>query len=80
MNRKTILSIAVLAVALGLGAVVYLRNSRHKPDHAGQPHAVVQTYLCPMHPQIVQDHPGKCPICAMDLQPTPPGKQGPSGQ
>jgi membrane fusion protein, copper/silver efflux system len=24
-------------------------------------------YTCPMHPQIVQDQPGKCPICAMDL-------------
>ena len=25
------------------------------------------TYVCPMHPQIHQDHPGKCPICGMDL-------------
>jgi len=25
------------------------------------------TYVCPMHPQIVQDHPGTCPICGMDL-------------
>ncbi len=24
-------------------------------------------YTCPMHPQVVQDHPGKCPICRMDL-------------
>jgi Cu(I)/Ag(I) efflux system membrane fusion protein len=24
-------------------------------------------YACPMHPQIIQDHAGKCPICAMDL-------------
>ena len=24
-------------------------------------------YTCPMHPQIVRDHPGKCPICHMDL-------------
>ena len=26
-----------------------------------------------MHPQIVQDEPGQCPICNMDLQPTPVG-------
>ncbi len=25
------------------------------------------TYICPMHPQIVQDEPGNCPICGMDL-------------
>lgn len=26
-----------------------------------------QTYTCPMHPQIVQQGPGTCPICGMDL-------------
>lgn len=24
-------------------------------------------YVCPMHPQIVRDEPGTCPICGMDL-------------
>lgn len=24
-------------------------------------------YVCPMHPQIVRDEPGKCPICGMTL-------------
>jgi hypothetical protein len=28
-----------------------------------------QMYRCPMHPQVVQDHPGKCPICGMNLVP-----------
>ena len=26
-------------------------------------------YICPMHPQIVRDVPGSCPICGMDLVP-----------
>lgn len=26
-------------------------------------------YTCPMHPEIVQDHPGTCPICGMALEP-----------
>lgn len=25
------------------------------------------TYTCPMHPQIIRDEPGTCPICGMDL-------------
>ncbi|HEV7347310.1 efflux RND transporter periplasmic adaptor subunit [Telluribacter sp.] len=29
-----------------------------------------QSYTCPMHPQIVQNEPGTCPICGMDLVPT----------
>ncbi|HEY3500627.1 MAG TPA: efflux RND transporter periplasmic adaptor subunit [Polyangiaceae bacterium] len=29
-------------------------------------------YHCPMHPQIVQDHPGECPICGMTLVPWTP--------
>lgn len=26
-------------------------------------------YICPMHSHIIKDHPGKCPICGMDLVP-----------
>src|SRR5437867_13387961 len=26
-------------------------------------------YTCVMHPEVVQDHPGKCPKCGMDLVP-----------
>ncbi len=28
-----------------------------------------QRYTCPMHPQVVQDEPGKCPLCGMTLVP-----------
>ncbi len=27
------------------------------------------TYTCPMHPEIMQDHPGSCPKCGMALEP-----------
>lgn len=38
-------------------------------EHAGHDHdAAGETYwTCPMHPEIVQDGPGTCPICHMDL-------------
>jgi Cu+-exporting ATPase len=27
------------------------------------------TYTCPMHPEIIRDRPGSCPICGMALEP-----------
>jgi len=26
-------------------------------------------YICPMHPEVRQDHPGDCPKCGMTLEP-----------
>jgi len=30
-------------------------------------------YTCPMHPEIVQDKPGNCPKCGMNLIPVKDG-------
>ena len=30
------------------------------------------TYICPMHPEVRQDHPGTCPACGMALEPDMP--------
>ena len=27
-------------------------------------------YTCPMHPEVIQDHPGNCPKCGMTLEPS----------
>ena len=37
-------------------------------------------YTCPMHPEIIQDHPGDCPKCGMALEPMgiPSGDEGPN--
>lgn len=35
-----------------------------------------QLWTCGMHPQVIQDHPGTCPICGMNLVPLDPGMQG----
>ena len=37
------------------------------------------TYTCPMHPEIVRDAPGACPVCGMALEPTmPSAEDGPN--
>jgi Cu(I)/Ag(I) efflux system membrane fusion protein len=56
---KTTGSILIIVAALVLAAC-------GKKDHAS---ATGTKYTCSMHPQVLQDHPGKCPICAMDLVP-----------
>ncbi|MHA7869209.1 MAG: heavy metal translocating P-type ATPase [Salipiger thiooxidans] len=36
-------------------------------------------YTCPMHPEIIRDAPGDCPICGMALEPmTPSSDSGPN--
>ena len=36
-------------------------------------------YTCPMHPEVVQDHPGDCPKCGMALEPIhPTAESGPN--
>jgi P-type Cu+ transporter len=37
-------------------------------------------YTCPMHPEIIRDGPGSCPICGMALEPlgVPTGEEGPN--
>lgn len=40
------------------------------PQAAGAPVPAVRTeFTCPMHPEIVRDAPGSCPICGMALEP-----------
>jgi Cu+-exporting ATPase len=39
---------------------------------APEPAPAGTRYTCPMHPQIVQDQPGTCPICGMALEPVMP--------
>lgn len=45
----------------------FLDSQHHAPMIRGN--VVGNEYTCPMHPEIVQDHPGHCPICGMALEP-----------
>ncbi|MEI8698614.1 MULTISPECIES: heavy metal translocating P-type ATPase [unclassified Mesorhizobium] len=49
-----------------------------KPEPQAMPKGT--QYTCPMHPEIVRDKPGACPICGMALEPmgVPTGDEGPN--
>lgn len=63
---------ATLVVALGISAALY---TWWRPAEPGMPMEEAsmakasQRYHCPMHPTIVADRPGDCPICGMRLVP-----------
>ncbi|PSL45721.1 multidrug efflux pump subunit AcrA (membrane-fusion protein) [Chitinophaga niastensis] len=55
----------LLGALLVLSGLVACKGKAGKAPHAE--HTAAQQYTCPMHPQILSEKPGKCPICGMDL-------------
>jgi len=49
--------------------VVTLGAVSQPPAPVSQTRPAGATYTCPMHPEIVSDRPGSCPICGMALEP-----------
>lgn len=48
----------------------HAHGGRHDPTHAGGGGgAGKQLWTCSMHPQVIRDEPGLCPICHMQLTP-----------
>jgi Cu+-exporting ATPase len=56
----------------------YLQHDHRQPP-APPPAGRKARWTCPMHPQIIRDAPGNCPICGMALEPMDVGAEaGPS--
>src|SRR6266545_2246632 len=68
MNLKRPKLVALLGViVLAASAAVFFVTSQHwSGQHAAQQE---QFYACGMHPQVIQNKPGTCPICGMKLTP-----------
>ena len=62
--------VLVFVAAVGVGILLGLLFPKLKSTEKGHTHEGEGTvYTCSMDPQVKQDHPGKCPICGMDLIP-----------
>ena len=62
-GRLTIALLAALLVATGVGSLIVLRARS-----GGSQAAASVEYFCAMHPQIVRERPGECPVCGMKLE------------
>ena len=63
MKNKLILPMLIAALALtaaSFGITGCKKSETEQGDHAHK-------YTCTMHPEVVQDAPGKCPKCDMAL-------------
>ncbi len=81
MQKRILILISAMALSIGAGAqvgAIDLNRPRSEHDYppslssgvAGeQEHEKRQKYTCPMHPEVVTDHPGNCPKCGMKLVP-----------
>jgi len=60
---KKIILILIFAVSFAMVFNACSGNSTKKTEQTAEK---IQ-YTCPMHPEVIQDKPGKCPKCGMDL-------------
>ncbi len=60
-RQSTVLQSTVVSGLWTILLLVVLSCTNNKKQ------ATAEKYTCPMHPEIVQDKPGTCPICFMDL-------------
>jgi len=60
---KALIGFMLLIIVVGGGYLGYKHFFKKDSTSSTQK----QLYTCPMHPQIISDHPGQCPICGMDL-------------
>ncbi|MBC7962806.1 MAG: efflux RND transporter periplasmic adaptor subunit [Steroidobacteraceae bacterium] len=68
LNKKIAIPLVVIILALAAGGGWYLWQKQPAGPAAGQKAAQgKQLYTCSMHPFIIKDKPGTCPICGMEL-------------
>jgi membrane fusion protein, copper/silver efflux system len=67
----------ILAAAVVLAAFMWISYAKAQlSGSAADASLKAPRYHCPMHPQIVGDEPGECPICHMALEPISDARSG----
>ena len=80
MQIRTLL---IPALVLAMAAVATPAAAQGAGQETAVEHAARHLdpkYVCPMHPQIVRDEPGSCPICGMTLVPVEAEASEPQGE
>ncbi len=68
LNKKIALPLLVLLLAFAAGGGWFLWQNQYAGQSATETAArVKQLYTCSMHPYIIKEKPGLCPICGMEL-------------
>ena len=70
-TKNIVIPVVTALLGLFIGYLIFREkgNGTEKEEHVHTKDEKEQIWTCSMHPQIRQDHPGKCPICGMTLIP-----------
>jgi membrane fusion protein, copper/silver efflux system len=80
MRTNRWLFLSLFPALLLTTALVMLPACKRTHGESGMEGAAHLKYHCGMHPQIVSDKPGQCPICRMDLTPFHPSTEVPASE
>jgi Cu(I)/Ag(I) efflux system membrane fusion protein len=67
MNLRKLISASPFSISAVPIIVLLLLTGCNESPKTSHDHSSDEVYTCPMHPTVIQDKPGACPICGMDL-------------
>ena len=81
MNSKSKITTFIILLVITTGVGLFAVGCSKSADKNAAATQAKTLYTCGMHPQIIQDHPGNCPICGMKLTPVrKPAGTGATGE
>jgi RND family efflux transporter MFP subunit len=75
MIRTRSVRIGVAVIGVAVAGLFLARRDPLVGNFVEGTTAPDRLWTCGMHPQVIQDHPGRCPICGMELTPLDVGNR-----